>query len=223
LSALYLYALLGTAPRRPGRGLRVLAVDGLRVAAREVEAEAAPRPTATALRGHDATVRRLARGVDAVLPFRFGTVVAGRDELRRLLAPRAAALREALALVAGREQMTVRVFGTPRRRVSAARRRVSAGRRTGGPGARYLAARAREHAVPELDPIRPALAAFVRAERTERHRTPPLLASVYHLVDRRRGAAYRAALRRAVRGAAGVRLRVSGPWPPYAFAPEPSA
>jgi hypothetical protein len=216
VSALYLYALLGTAPRRPGRGLRVLAVDGLRVAAREVLGETAPPPTATALRDHDATVRRLARGVDAVLPFRFGTVVAGRDELQRLLAPRVAALREALALVAGREQMTVRVFGAPRRR-------VSAGRRTSGPGARYLAARAREHAVPELDPIRPALAAFVRAERTERHRTPPLLASVYHLVDRRRGAAYRAALRRAIRGATGVRLRVSGPWPPYAFAPEPSA
>jgi hypothetical protein len=214
VSGLYLYAVLGQAPRRRARGLRVLAVDGLRVAAREIDAGAPPQPTATALRGHDATVRRLARGVDAVLPFRFGTVVAGPDELRRLLAPRAAALREALALVAGREQMTVRVFGTPRRRGGGARR-------PGGPGARYLAARAREHAVPELDPIRPALAAFVRAERTERHRTPPLLASVYHLVDRRRGAAYRAALRRAARGAGGVRLRVSGPWPPYAFAPEP--
>jgi hypothetical protein len=214
VSALYLYALLGSAPRRPARGLRLLAVEGLRVAARPVEGDAAPRPTPTALRGHDATVRQLARGVDAVLPFRFGTVVAGPDELRRLLAPRAAALREALALVAGREQMTVRVFGTPRRR-------VGAGRRAGGPGARYLAARAREHAVPEIDPIRPALAAFVRAERTERHRTPPLLASVYHLVDRRRGAAYRAALRRAVRGAGGVRLSVTGPWPPYAFVPEP--
>jgi Gas vesicle synthesis protein GvpL/GvpF len=169
------------------------------------------------LRGHDATVRRLARGVHAVLPFRFGTVVAGRDELRRLLAPRAAALREALALVAGREQMTLRVFGAP----GPERPRVDRARRPGGPGARYLTARAREHAVPEIDPIRPALASFVRAERTERHRTPPLVASVYHLVDRRRGAAYRAALRRAVRGAGGVRLRVTGPWPPYAFAPEP--
>jgi Gas vesicle synthesis protein GvpL/GvpF len=216
MSALYLYALLGAAPRPPARGLRVLAVEGLRVAAREVDAEAPPRPTETALRGHDATVRRLARGVDAVLPFRFGTVVAGRDELRRLLVPRAAALRDALALVAGREQMTLRVFGAPQ-----PERRRTGARRAGGPGARYLTARVREHAVPEIDPIRPALASFIRAERTERHRTPPLLASVYHLVDRRRGAAYRAALRRAVRGAGGLRLRVTGPWPPYAFAPEP--
>jgi hypothetical protein len=187
------------------------------VAVREIDEAAPPRPTGTALRAHDATVRRLARGADAVLPFRFGTVVSGRDALRRLLAPRAAELRDALARVAGCEQMTLRVFGEPARE----RRRAPA-RRAGGPGARYLGARLREHAVPEIDPIRPALASFVRAERTERHRTPPLLASVYHLVERRRGAAYRAALRRAAR-AGGVRLRVSGPWPPYAFTPEPRA
>lgn len=213
--ALYLYALLGSLPPRPSRGLRVLAVAGLQVAAREVHPETSPRPTVRALRGHDATIRRLARGVDAILPFRFGTVVPGPNELRRRLAPRAAELRRALALVAGREQMTLRVFGAP------ARRRRGPAARAGGPGARYLAARVRERAVPEIDPIRPAVAAFVRAERAERHQSPPLVASVYHLVDRGRSAAYRAALRRAARAAGGVRLHVSGPWPPYAFAPEP--
>jgi hypothetical protein len=170
-----------------------------------------------ALRGHDATVRRLARGVDALLPFRFGTVVPGAGELRRRLAPRAVELRRALALVAGREQMTLRVFGAP----AARRRRGPVARPAGRPGARYLAARLREVAVPEIDPIRPAVTAFVRAERAERHQSPPLLASVYHLVDRGRSPAYRAALRRAAPAADGVRLRVSGPWPPYAFAPEP--
>jgi hypothetical protein len=216
VSALYLYALLGSVPRRPARGLRILAVAGLRVAAREVDGEAPPLPTETALRGHDATVRRLARSVDALLPFRFGTVVLGPEELRRRLAPRARELREVLALVAGREQMTLRVFGSPKRR---SRPRVA--RPAGGPGTRYLAARAGEHAVPEIDPVRPALASVVRAERAERHRTPPLVASVYHLVDRGRSAAYRTAIRRAAGAVRGVRLRVSGPWPPYAFAPEP--
>jgi len=67
--------------------------------------------TPTALRRHDATVRRLAGRTDAVLPIRFGTVVGDRLALARALAPRAAGLREALALVAGHEQMTLRVYG----------------------------------------------------------------------------------------------------------------
>jgi Gas vesicle synthesis protein GvpL/GvpF len=43
---------------------------------------------------------------------------------------------------------------------------------------------------------------------------------VYHLVDRGQDAAYRAALRQATHRAPGIRVRASGPWPPYAFAPE---
>jgi hypothetical protein len=216
VKGLYLYAVLGTRPRgRPVPGLRVIALDGVWVAAREVTS--APSPTEAALRRHDATVRRLARTVDALLPVRFGAVVSGKAELAAALTPRSAELREALALVAGREQMTLRVYGTP---APPARRRADPPARPSGPGRRYLRARVRARAVPELDPIRPALSPFVRAERTERHRTPPLLASVYHLVDRGRDTAYRAALRHAARRAPGIRVRASGPWPPYAFAPE---
>jgi hypothetical protein len=53
----------------------------------------------------------------------------------------------------------------------------------------------------------------------ERHDAPPLLVSLYHLVARGEAARYR----RAVTGAAaglGLQVLVSGPWPPYAFAPE---
>src|SRR2546426_7992109 len=113
--SLYLYALVGRPVRRPlGRGLggetlRLIEVAGLLVVAARVGD--APRVTPTALRRHDATVRRLAGRTDAVLPIRFGTVVGDRLALARALAPRAAGLREALALVAGHEQMTLRVYG----------------------------------------------------------------------------------------------------------------
>ena len=70
----------------------------------------------------------------------------------------------------------------------------------------------------ELEPLRPWLEPLVRAERVTRHDTPPLIASVYHLIDRGAGAAYLAAVERVALAAA--RVVATGPWPPYAFAPE---
>jgi hypothetical protein len=225
--SLYVYAVLGARPRRPpGRGLgrerlRVLPVAGLLVAAGELGSP--PGPDEAALRAHDTVVRRLARTVDAVLPVRFGTVAPDASALAALLRPRAADLRAALALVAGREQMTLRVYGRPARGTEAPPAAPRAPR-AAGPGARYLAARRRAHArraaAPELDPARPGLAALVRAERVERHDAAPLLASVYHLVERGRSRAYRAALARAAPRLLGIRVRPSGPWPAYAFAPD---
>jgi hypothetical protein len=216
VSVLYLYALVGDRPRRaPGRGLRreplsILAVRGFHVVAGRMPA--APAATATALRRHDATVRRIAATVDAVLPMRFGSAVPDEAAAARLLGPRAIELAGRLAHVRDHEQMTVRVFGEVAPR---APRRLRGPRR--GPGARYLAARRRIHGVPELDPIRPLLDGLVADERVQRHATPPLLASVYHLIPRGRRAQYRARLARAAAGLAPLRLTVSGPWPPYAF------
>ena len=225
---LYVYALLAEAPATaPGRGLagerlRMLHLEDIVVIAGTVTVS--PAPSASALRRHDAVVRRVARGADALLPVRFGTAVAGRAALARVLAGRAPALRRALELVRGREQMTLRLFGTPAPVPSSAACDVPA---AGGPGARYLAARqaarARRARVPELSPLRPRLAPLVRAERVERHDVAPLLATVYHLVDRGRGAEYLARLDRAARRVQSVRVRASGPWPAYAFAPEPVA
>jgi hypothetical protein len=181
----------------------------------------APRLDAASLRGHDATVRQLAAAVDAILPFRFGALVADEAQVVELLEPQAADYRDALALVTGREQMTLRIYGAA---AGVARRAVPPDGGAGGPGARYLATRmrrrARRQSVPEIEPLRPALAAWIRAERAERHSTPPLVASVYHLVERGRSPEYLAALRGAVRRLVGIRVRASGPWAPYGFAPE---
>ena len=69
--------------------------------------------------------------------------------------------------------------------------------------------------LPELDPLRSALANLVRAERVEGRSD---VASVYHLIDRGGAAAYQ----RAVEGIRldGLRVAISGPWPAWSFAPE---
>jgi hypothetical protein len=195
-------------------------IDGMLAAVGDM---AAPPPvSATTLRAHDAVVRRLAAAVDAILPVRFGTLLEGEPALAEAIAGRAPRLREALALVAGREQMTLRVFGEPAPRDADA---PVAGDL--GPGARYLEGRRRQARrdadVPELAPLRPHLAALVRAEQAQRHDAPPLLASVYHLIDRGRAAAYLEAVGAGAAALAPTRAVTTGPWPPYAFAPEPLA
>jgi hypothetical protein len=226
VGGLYLYAVLGDRPRRPlGRGLRgewvrAVRAGGLIVAAGAMDA--APRPSLRAVRAHDATVRRLAGVASAVLPVRFGTLVGDAAELDRRLEAQAPALARALALVAGREQMTLRVAAPGPRPGGGLRARRAAGR-PGGPGARYLVRLARARAVPGLAPLRAAVRRFVRAERVEPDPAVAGAVRVHHLVDRGRSGAYAAAVRSAARALPGLRLTVTGPWAPYAFAPEAGA
>lgn len=227
MSPRYLYAILGAAPAAPlgagmtGEPLRLVECDGLFAAAGEM-AET-PAVTPDALRGHDRVVQRLATLADAVLPARFGAVASDDADLcdRILRAP--GALREALARVAGREQMIVRVYATDP--ASAQTATPAPGRReASGTGAQYLAERARAQRaaaeVTELAPLRPVFDRFVAAERVERHDAPPLLASLYHLLPRGAAAEYTAAVETGASSLRGVRVTVSGPWAPYAFAPE---
>jgi len=225
VSPLYLYAVLGAAPAAPlGEGLAgepLRTVDcGAVVAAVGMMTESPP-VSPESLRGHDAVVRRLTRAVDALLPARFGSLAPDARGLCERLERAAADLHEALARVAGREQMILRVFTdgpgpAPRPEMDPSD--------AGGPGTRYLAERARAQraatAIGELAPLRPVLDRFVTAERVERHDALPLVASVYHLVPRGASAEYATAVEDAARGLSGMRVTVSGPWAAYAFAPE---
>jgi hypothetical protein len=222
MSVLYLYALVGEPPRRAmGRGLRrerleVLPGRGFHVVVGRMSAP--PVAATETLKRHDATVRRIAATVDAILPVRFGSALPDEDAAARLLTPRALELAGRLGQVRGHDQMTLRVFGARGGSPPPARRPRGGARL--GPGARHLAERKRlrDAAVaPELDPIRPLLDGLVADERVQRHATPPLLASVYHLVPRGRRALYRRRIARAATRLAPLRLTVSGPWPPYAF------
>jgi hypothetical protein len=232
MSPLYLYAVVGAAPAGAlpsgiaGEPLRLLACEGLLAAVGEM-AEAPPLE-AEALRGHDAAVRALA-GEAGVLPARFGSVLRDEEELRRVLGPRAPALRAALERVRGCDQMTVRLAwgggnGSNERTEPEPEPEPDTETATGhGPGTRYLARRRAEQegarAIPEVGRILDAVADLVRDERLESHRRPPLIASAYHLVPREAVAAYRARLDSASARERSLHVTVSGPWPPYAFAP----
>jgi len=226
VSPLYLYAVLGAVPATPiGEGMMGEAlhlVDCGEVIAAAGEIARAPSLAPDALRSHDAVVRRLADVADAVLPARFGTVASDRTELCELLARISESLRDALAQVAGREQMILRVFADAADAPSPPP--VTVPGMESGPGTRYLAERARAHRATaelrELAPLRPVLDRFVAGERVERHDTPPLVASVYHLLPRGAAAAYTAAVEDAVAHLPGLRVTISGPWAPYAFAPD---
>ena len=224
MSPRYLYALLDAEPSAPmgvglaGERLHVIGCAGIFAATGEMREP--PIATPDTLRGHDAVVRRLATLAEAVLPARFGMLATDERELCERLT-RTGALREALGRVAGREQMILRVYST-----SPASNREQpdpAPATATGPGAQYLAERARQARattdVVELAPLRAVLASFVVEERVERHDAPPLVASVYHLIARGRASEYTTAVDQAA-SAEGVRLRVSGPWAPYAFAPD---
>ena len=171
-----------------------------------------PAQTRTNLVAYDRSVAALARRVPAILPARFCTCFDEQDEITFILRSRAAALRRALAMVRGRVQMTVRM---PDPGVTAV---------AGSPlpaadslGAAYLRARAadvaRERDVAGFEPVRHAVRRWVRGERVERRAG---VVTVYHLVPRGSVDAYVRAMERSA-DRAGLRVRVTGPFAPYAF------
>lgn len=220
---LYLYALVDGEPCGSlgdgiaGEPLRLLPRGGVSAVAGALPAR--PNPDRETLERQDAVVRRLAERFGAILPARFGEAFADETALAGRLDPREREIAAALALVRGCVQMTLRVFGEPE---PAPEPDTAAG----GPGTRHLAARRRQrewaHSLPEIDPLRAALRPLLRAERIERHGAPgPLVGTAYHLIPRAQAGAYLEALESARGRIGGRRVAATGPWPPYAFAPEP--
>lgn len=210
MTALYLYAIVDEAPRGALGKLSIARAGGAHV----VFEEGGQRPATPAnLAKHDRTVKRVARSCAAVLPFRFGSVVADRKALASLLDPIRPAIARALDDVRDATQFTLRVYGEPAPRAKA--------KKGEGPGTRFMNERLRAHRVPEIDAVTKATQSLVRASRSQRHDRPPLLASVYHLVARADVRRYRAALATSAKTLDGVRVEATGPWPPYAFAEVP--
>lgn len=215
------YGLVSPAPLRvgvtgvAGERLRVVTVGAVSAIVGDVARP--PRPTEANLRTYDAVMRRLARDHAALLPVRFGTQFRDLDELSLVLQSRQHSLRRLLRHVRNRAQITIRIVVAESRvrADSHVGRALSSGSRASGSsylkGRAAEAARARE--IPGFDPVRVAVRRWVRDERIERQAT---VTSVYHLIPRGSVDAYRAALDRAAR-TGDLRIRVSGPFPPYAF------
>jgi hypothetical protein len=225
VSGLYLYALVSP----PSHGAELGAERGLAEEPLELldlggvlavtgELAGAPPLEAATLAAHDATVRRLGAHFPATLPARFGQwAAAGRPELVAALVPRRAELTAALRQVEGCVQMTMRLFAT----AATAEEPKLGGAEvppSGGEGTRYLKARQGPPLPSGIAELRQAVAPLLRDQRFERATRPPLLATAHDLLARESEAAYRQVVAERSAGAP-WQARLSGPWPPYAFAP----
>jgi hypothetical protein len=207
-----------------GERLRIVAAG--RVAAVVGELRRAPSPTLRNMRRYAALVDSVSRRAPAIIPARFGTSMVDLAELADVLTDRHDDLLRRLRTVRGRVQMTLRMVptraGTIRDEPAAygaggSRRRV--GRTSKLRGTRYLRRRAAAAAdareVPGFDEFRAVVKRWVRDERVEKRAG---VATVYHLIPRGSARAYRGAIERIVTERGDVRVNVTGPYPPYAFA-----
>jgi hypothetical protein len=222
------YALVSPAPARlnvtgiAGEKLRVLTVG--RISAVVGAARRAPAPGVRNLRRYAAVIEAIAARAPGILPARFATTVADAEELSFILSSRRTALGRRLRAVRGRCQMTLRLMGsdpddaefrgqTPVMARSGVRPRNGATQ-----GTQYLRRRAEmaanERAIPGFEPIRAAVQRFVTDERVEKRAG---VVTVNHLIPRAAVDRYLAAVEAAAADTS-LRLMVSGPWAPYAFA-----
>lgn len=206
--AVYVFALTD-APPGVGvlRGRTLVIVRSKNIHAICETRSAPPDRVDAELREQHALVVALADRVDAILPVRFGTLMT-RPELAAMLARHHDTIRTSLEQVRDRVQMTVRVTG-------AAWRETAPG--PAPTGRAYLEARRRalEPPLPDaagrlLQALRPLVVEERRAGGAGQ-----LLATLHHLVEKRNLTRYRRTAAR-LRAADTV---VTGPWPPFAFAP----
>ena len=197
--------------RSSGAGVTGLrAVNGGGAVAIVADCDEKPSPTMSALRKHDAVVRRIARAVPAILPRQVRHRRRYRSLAdRRCWRPGPPSCEPALghrrtARADDAEAFWQRGRRRPRR-LRRAHSRTGRGRPSGD---RYLGRlatrpeRARRSA-PELGSLSAALAHIVTAERISRHDAGPLLLTAYHLIPRGKARAYRA-VRETPRGRAGA-------------------
>ncbi len=178
----------------------------------------APAITEKALCEQHDLVLELTGRAAAILPARFGSLV-DREELEQIVSRRHSQFLSALELVRGREQMTVRLIGEAGGTDVSRRREVLA---VGGPGARYLEARRAAAGYPLPDAVQRLTAAvrdLIVADKAEPGQAG-VRAMLYHLIERGSSAAYCRALAAASTDVAPLVVKVTGPWPPFAFAPE---
>ena len=214
MSRIYVYALVEKhrgAMRIEGHRITFVPAAGFYAAAARLSSP--PELTEAALRAQHRLVVAIAREFDAILPVRFGGWI-DVPELEQLIATHERRLRRAFALVRRREQMTVRVFGAER---------IAARAITSSSGTAYL--KRRRDTVHARNPaiaadIRRAVKPLVESERIDAGRGS-LQLTVHHLVPSGCSRQYKVRMSAISASLAGRnQIVVSGPWPPFAFAPD---
>jgi hypothetical protein len=213
MSHVYVLALTGhSAPPFvvDGRRIEFIQVENL-FAAIDRRADP-PAVSETELRSQHQVVTAIFSRVDDLLPVRFGAWIE-RRELTDVVARQKTALVDALDLVRGRVQMTIRILAhSPA---------VQPDRHSGDPPETGTAYLQRRRSAERLMPAAAmALTAAVR-DLVVAERVSPAsargTASLYHLIARDSVAAYRAVML----PFQSETVTVTGPGPPFAFAPEP--
>lgn len=185
-------------------------------------------------RAHDAVVSAMVRRGPTV-PMRLATVFLDDERVRELLDERRADFEAALVLVRGRTEWGVKAYGD-RAALMAAVAEAGAGNDSSarGAGAAYLARRRAQlsaQATVERDAAQRAErihARLVRRAAAGRRQatTDPALSgradwmvlNGTYLVDDDRAGDFAAAVDALGREFPGIRLELTGPWPPYSFA-----
>jgi hypothetical protein len=209
----YVFALVDAVPKgTPGKGLTgnlsLREVPG-GLAVVERRADVPPMEFGT-LQQHQAVVARLCERVPAILPVRFGTLLEG-EEIEEVLQERDGEIAEAFSVVRCRVQFTWRRTRDTKEaketKEPRTRTQVPDPRGEAETGTEYLlrAARAKSPTPPPAD-------------NAPRPRAAQLPASLYHLVDRSAIERYEVIGEAIAHASPG--LRMSGPFPPFAFAPE---
>ncbi len=180
----------------------------------------------TTARAHHQVIEALDR---PVIPLRLATIYRDDDNVAALLAQRQAELTAALDQMTARSEWGVKLFAAGRAAAPDAPQPPGA-----GPGLSYL--RRRRHQLSAAEQARQADAALAEdvhaelrgmaaaaqlrpaqaAELTGEHSTTMLLNATY-LVDDATAARFAAAVRELGRRH-GIRIELTGPWPPYSFA-----
>jgi hypothetical protein len=171
-----------------------------------------PRPITKLVLDHERVVEAImARGV--VLPLRFGTQLDSEDQLADVLATRREELLRSLERVRGKVELGVRIFAE---RTHPTRRQAEAGGRS------YLLTRvfAFHRCQQAIRDVHAPLAALSAASCVRQPARPPAILAGAYLVDSEHVALFRRRADHLARREPGIRIRVTGPWPPYNFATE---
>ncbi|MBS9374620.1 GvpL/GvpF family gas vesicle protein [Rhodococcus sp. B50] len=183
-------------------------------------------------RAHDSVVADLARHV-SVVPLRLATVCLDDARVRALLAEHREQFSSALTLVTGRTEWGVKAFAD-RKTLTAAVAESDAGKAGSGSGTAYLLRRRAQLAAQEsverdaaarADEIHDRLLRTSAAGRRGAPTDPALsgshewmLLNGTYLVDDDRADEFRSVVEELGSRFPGIRLEMSGPWPPYSFA-----
>jgi hypothetical protein len=170
--------------------------------------EAPIDPSEPAIVAHAAVVEAVAAANRAVLPARFGGIHADGEALRAAVAPRIAALEEALARVRGCVELGVRALAPSAQPVAASS------------GAAYMHGRlAQQRETGRLaDELHAPLADLARDATRTVGATERLLLSGSYLLPEDAVATFRERVASLEQAHPELAIVCTGPWPPYSFA-----